>query len=172
MPRILVIADAAWVRDEVVGSLSRPGWTITDGIDGRDAVDLAAEDRPDIVVADSQVGSMGAMAVARTLRSEVEAGRLNELRVLVLLDRRADVQQARRALADAWLVKPLVPGALAWTVESLLDSRRTWSEDDLFAALGVVNGVEVDPGPGEAVAPETDTAGEAEAPAPADAGAG
>lgn len=63
----------------------------------------------DLVVADMQMGSMGAMAVCLDLRLEESMGAVEHVPVLMLLDRRPDVFLARRANAEGWLVKPLDP---------------------------------------------------------------
>jgi hypothetical protein len=50
---------------------------------------------------------MGAVAVCLDLRLEAGAGRIDPQRVLLLLDRDADLFLARRSEADGWLIKPL-----------------------------------------------------------------
>ena len=50
---------------------------------------------------------MGGMAVCMTLRQDESGGRLPHIKVLMLLDRMADIFLARRAGAEGWLVKPL-----------------------------------------------------------------
>jgi len=47
------------------------------------------------------------MAVCITLRLDESGGRLPHIRVLMLLDRVADLFLARRAEAEGWLIKPL-----------------------------------------------------------------
>ena len=67
-----------------------------------------------------QIGNMGGIAVAIDLRLEGSAGRLPDTSILLLLDREADRFLAKRADADAELVKPVDPGTLRRTVERLL----------------------------------------------------
>lgn len=61
----------------------------------------------DLVILDMQIGSMGAVAVCLDLGLEAGAGRIDPQRVMLLLDRDADIFLARRSGADAWLIKPL-----------------------------------------------------------------
>lgn len=56
------------------------------------------------VVVDLQVGSMGGMAVARSVRDTEPTAW--SLRVVLMLDRKADAFLAGRAGADAWVTKP------------------------------------------------------------------
>jgi len=63
--------------------------------------------QPDLAVLDLQIGSMGAMAVTMGLRLDESSGLLPHVRVLMLLDRKADVHLAKRCGAEEWLVKPV-----------------------------------------------------------------
>jgi two-component system nitrate/nitrite response regulator NarL len=60
------------------------------------------------------------MATCLDLRLEERAERIPPQRVVMLLDREADVFLARRAEADAWVVKPLDPLALRRTAQDAL----------------------------------------------------
>ena len=59
-----------------------------------------------------QIGNMGGIAVAIDLRLEAGAGRVPDVSILLLLDREADRFLAKRADADAELVKPIDPATL------------------------------------------------------------
>ena len=71
-----------------------------------------------MVIVDLQVGSMGGMAVARALREAEFAGKIPSAAIVLLLDRSADEFLAKRAAADAWLVKPFTPQQLRSTIAS------------------------------------------------------
>ncbi len=74
----------------------------------------------DLVIADMQIGSMGAMAVCMDLRHEESYGAAEPVAVLMLLDRRADVFLARRSGAEGFVVKPLDPQRVRAAVRALL----------------------------------------------------
>ena len=93
---------------------------LTRGEDVRDAV---AAHAPDLVILDMQIGNMGGVAVAIDLHLEASADRLPDVPVLLLLDREHDRFLAKRASADAELVKPVDPGTLRRTVARLLSGR-------------------------------------------------
>jgi DNA-binding response OmpR family regulator len=116
---VIIVSDAAQVRDEVRSSLPA-GATVRELITG-EAVRGAVDERaPDLVVLDLQIGRMGGMATCIDLRLEAGAGRLPVVPVLMLLDRRADVHLARRSFADGWVVKPLDALRLRRAVVALL----------------------------------------------------
>jgi DNA-binding response OmpR family regulator len=104
MPSALIVADSEWVTNDVAAALAVDQWELTVLSDPREAVEMVAGLRPDVVIVDMQVGSMGGMAVIRAVRGGVPAGSLP--RLVLLLDRSADKFIARRALADAAVLKP------------------------------------------------------------------
>lgn len=104
---ILIATDAQWVLNEVVAALGSPETSFTVCTNGRDVTEAVTARTPDVAVLDSQIGSMGGFAVTMDLRLDQTGGRLPHIPVLMLLDREADVQLARRSGADTWLVKPL-----------------------------------------------------------------
>jgi DNA-binding response OmpR family regulator len=104
---ILVGTDAQWVLDEVLASLGAPDTSFVVCRDGRDVSAVVSARTPDLAVLDSQFGTMGAMAVTMNLRLDHSSHRIPHVPVLILLDRSADVQLARRCGAEGWVVKPL-----------------------------------------------------------------
>lgn len=120
MPRVLLVSDAPWVREEVRSVIVAPDVTVDEVSQGAAVRKAVEDDAPDLVILDLQIGNMGGMAVCLDLRLEEGAGRLPHVPVLMLLDRRADVFLARRSDAEGWLVKPLDPIRLGKAVRALL----------------------------------------------------
>jgi DNA-binding response OmpR family regulator len=120
MSTIIVAADAKWVRDLVKSACTGPAQQVIEVTRGQDMRDMVGKEKPDLVILDMQIGNMGGVAVAIDLRLEGSAGRIPDTSILLLLDREADRFLAKRADADAELVKPVDPGTLRRTVEGLL----------------------------------------------------
>ena len=80
----------------------------------------AREKTPDLVICDLMMAGMGGVATCMELRLEASGGRLPEIPLILLLDRRADVFMARRAGARGWVIKPLDPIRLRRAVEAVL----------------------------------------------------
>jgi DNA-binding response OmpR family regulator len=110
MPKALLIADASWIVNDVQAALSRGDWDIQVLDDPVSAAAVAAETGPDVVIVDLQVRNMGGMAVVRDIRATVPADVTP--RLVILLDRTVDGFLAKRAGADAWVVKPFTDHAL------------------------------------------------------------
>jgi len=120
MTTILVVADEPWVRNEVHAGLTNPGYTLIDHLDPATAADATQTEGVDAVIVDLQVGSMGGMAVARAVRQATGSDTHKGVPVVILLDRNADGFLARRAGADAWLMKPFTSHELTTTLEPLI----------------------------------------------------
>ena len=119
---ILVGTDADYVLDDITAALGGPAVSFTACRNGRDVSDVVAQRTPDLVVLDLQIGSMGGMAVTMSLRLDESAGTLPHVRVLMLLDRQADVHLAKRCAADGYLVKPLNPLSLKRAARAILEA--------------------------------------------------
>ncbi len=104
MPIALVVTDGTWVTNEVRSALSLDSWEIEEIDDPRAVTDRLEESEIDAVIIDMQVGSKGGMAVVRSIRQAIEAA--DRPRMVLLLDRAADAFLARRAGADASVLKP------------------------------------------------------------------
>ncbi|HEU5302114.1 MAG TPA: response regulator [Acidimicrobiia bacterium] len=117
---ILVAADGAWIRDQVRAALVSPGQEVVEATRGQDVRTAVLAHTPDLVILDLQIANMGGIATAIDLRLEASAARLPDTKILLLLDREHDRFLARRADADAVLVKPFDPGTLRRTVKGLL----------------------------------------------------
>ncbi len=130
MPDILIASDAEWIREDIKSVLTDPNTTVREVTRGFQVRPAVAERAPDLAILDLQIGKMGGMATCLDLRLEEGAGRLPHVPVLMLLDRRADVFLARRALADGWVLKPLDPMRLSRAIETVLGGGRY--EDDSY----------------------------------------
>jgi len=106
MARVLLLTDDIWVENEVRAALTDPGTVVEVTSDPETIVDAVSRHQPEVVVIDLQVRWMGGMAVVRELRAAVENGHIPDVRMVLLLDRSADGFLARRAGADAYVVKP------------------------------------------------------------------
>jgi two-component system nitrate/nitrite response regulator NarL len=104
---ILLATDADWIVHEVTAALGGPDTTFTVCRDGRAVAGVVRQRTPDLAILDLQVGSMGGMATAMALRLDESGGALPHVKILMLLDRTADLYLAQRSDVDGWLIKPL-----------------------------------------------------------------
>ena len=128
MTTILVAADAEWVRNQVRVAFVGPGQQVIEVTRGQEVKVAVREHRPDLVVLDLQIANMGGIAVAIDLHLEASAGRVPTVPILLLLDREADRFLAKRADADAELVKPIDPSTLRRTIDRLVAAATVTTE--------------------------------------------
>ncbi len=138
MQTILVASDAPILRREIEAVISGPDVAMDAVTSGPEVVAFVAEESPDLVIVDMQMGNMGGMAVCLELRLQESYDAVDHIPVLMLLDRRPDVFLARRSGAEGWLVKPLDPLRLRRAVNAILDGG-TFA-DDSFTPVPVLVG--------------------------------
>lgn len=138
MQTILVASDLATLRREIEAVISGPDVQVRSVTSGPEVVSFVAEESPDLVIVDMQMGNMGGMAVTLELRLQESYDAIDHIPVLMLLDRRPDVFLARRSGAEGWLVKPLDPLRLRRAVTALLNDG-TFA-DDSFSPVPVLVG--------------------------------
>jgi DNA-binding response OmpR family regulator len=124
--KALVISPDPALRDVLKIALrsaerrSGEPWTFLEASDGNRGLRVAWSEQPDIVVADEIASGAGAFAVAKDLRGAMEP---YEGTIVIVLPRRQDEWLARWSGADAWLVKPVDPFALADVVMEHVERR-------------------------------------------------
>ena len=104
---MLVATDSDALADDVDATLGDDRCEVGRVNSGAEVFGAVRERQPDLVVLDLQIGNMGGMATSLHLRNEEGGRRLAPQRILLLLDRGADVFLAGQSEADGWMIKPL-----------------------------------------------------------------
>jgi DNA-binding response OmpR family regulator len=141
VPTVLIATDNDAVADEVAAAVEDDQTTVLRVRTGVEVPAAVAEHGPDLVVLDLQIGNMGGMAVASHLRAEIAMERLDDVAILMLLDRAADIFLAKRSDADGWLFKPLDSFRLRRAANALL------AGGDHHEATGIESVPPVEPTP-------------------------
>ncbi|MER7109769.1 response regulator transcription factor [Streptomyces sp. NPDC000229] len=116
MRNILVVDDDPTVSEVVTGYLERAGFAVARAADGPEALRLAADHRPDLVVLDLMLPGMDGLEVCRTLRGQGPVP-------VIMLTARGDEEDRILGLevgADDYVTKPFSPRELVLRVESVL----------------------------------------------------
>ncbi len=131
MPLIYIVSDSQNLKNSVSSAIARPDYDLVELSSGNELMELLKEESPDLVILDLQITNMGATAITLDIRLGEKAHSINPTKVLVLLDRRADVFMTRRSGADGFLIKPLDSLKIKKAVNAVLKSGRF--EDPAFA---------------------------------------
>jgi len=135
---ILVVDDESTITEVVSRYLERAGYATQVAADGPDALRIAGEQRPDLVVLDLMLPGMDGLEVMRRLR---ERERVSVI-LLTAKGEHTDRIIGLRLGADDYVVKPFSPAELVARVDAVL--RRVDSSPQLEEPI-VFEELEVDP---------------------------
>ena len=118
---ILIVDDVSDTREMYAFYFRRQGFTVFTALDGRNGLDVAMAQRPDVIVMDLSMPGMDGITVTRALKRDA---RLREIPILILTGypMRAVQDGALEAGADGFLTKPCLPDDLEQHVRRLLDA--------------------------------------------------
>jgi response regulator NasT len=112
--RVLIAEDEALIRLDLKEMLEEEGYTVVAEVgDGRQAVEQAQAQRPDLVILDIQMPELDGLAAAE----QIAASRVAPVIVLTAFSQRELVERARDAGAMAYLVKPFSKNDLVPAIE-------------------------------------------------------
>jgi AmiR/NasT family two-component response regulator len=141
--RVLIAEDEALIRLDLKEMLEEEGYDVVGEVgDGQQAVDRAAELRPDLVILDIQMPVLDGLSAAERIAGD----RIAPVIVLTAFSQRDLVERARDAGAMAYLVKPFNKNDLVPAIEvararfaemSALDSEVRSLEDRLEARKSI-----------------------------------
>jgi DNA-binding response OmpR family regulator len=119
MHTVLVADDDPDIQSLVVLRLERSGYRVLSASDGREALDIALREQPDLAVLDITMPKLDGLEVTRSLRAHEET---SEMPVILLTARvqEDDVAQGLDAGATDYMKKPFSPQELGVRVAELL----------------------------------------------------
>jgi DNA-binding NarL/FixJ family response regulator len=123
LPRLLVADDHDMLREALVDLLGQAGFdVVAEAADGADAVALAKQLKPDVVLMDLRMPVLGGLDATRMIREALPA---TQVVLLTAFEGPALEQQAEEAGCFAYLVKGVAPGALRLTLHQAVACRRS-----------------------------------------------
>jgi two-component system, OmpR family, phosphate regulon response regulator PhoB len=121
-PTILVADDEDDVRELVAYRLTRSGYEVIDAVDGQEALRLALEQPPDLMLLDVMMPRLDGYELTRRLRAE-ESLRSTPVILLTARSQESDVGRGFEVGADDYLKKPFSPDELVARVRAVLGRR-------------------------------------------------
>ncbi|MGG1663366.1 response regulator [Brevibacillus sp. NRS-1366] len=107
MHTILLVEDNEMNRDMLSRRLTRKGFRVITAVDGKQSIDLAIQQRPDLILMDLSLPVMDGWEATRLLKHAVET---KEIPVIALTAHAmaGDEEEAYRAGCDDFDTKPIV----------------------------------------------------------------
>jgi len=115
--KILVVDDDLELLGLISFALRQAGYLVVGAADGREALDVQARERPDLVILDVNLPRVGGLEILRTRRAKGDST------LVMMLTVRATEEDQVGALdlgADDYLTKPFSPRTLLARVRALL----------------------------------------------------
>lgn len=137
VPRILVVEDDPMTVELIKTYLEKEHWQVILANNGRDALDLARERQPDLVILDLMIPRVDGLDVCRILRSS------SDVPIVMLTARTTedDILLGLELGADDYITKPFSPRQLVARVRTALRRTRTLQRDTAenmnFGALSI-----------------------------------
>lgn len=103
---VMVVDDEPAICANLQALLETRGYRVISASDGREAVDLAREEKPDLMLLDVKLPLLDGLEVCRLLKEE-KATRKIRIVMLTAMDTLGDVDKAVTCGADDYLTKPV-----------------------------------------------------------------
>jgi two-component system cell cycle response regulator len=131
--RILVVDDEPAIREYEATLLSELGHEVLAAVDGAEALELAREKQPHLVLLDIMMPELSGIEVCRQLRADPHT---RDIRVIVVsaVDAKRALEESIIAGADDFLAKPIHALELMVRVRSILRVRNIPDEEERLEA--------------------------------------
>jgi DNA-binding response OmpR family regulator len=130
MTKILIVEDDATVRDTLALNLRAEGYVVSTAEDGEQALEVAREENPDLIVLDVMLPELDGLTVCRILRRE------SQVPIILLTARGTETDKiiGLETGADDYIVKPFSLGEfLARVRAALRRGRSTVDSTDILS---------------------------------------
>jgi two-component system, OmpR family, alkaline phosphatase synthesis response regulator PhoP len=119
---ILVADDESHILHVVSLKLRNAGFRVVTARDGREALKLAQNEKPDLLITDYQMPELSGLEVCRRLKQEPATSAIPAI-MLTARGYCLEPQDTERSGISCMLSKPFSPGQLLATVNEVLDRK-------------------------------------------------
>lgn len=137
---VLIVDDEQDVLQLVEANLRRAGYSIMTSKDGRHALAMARNERPDIMILDLMLPSMSGLDVCKALKGDAATAKLPIL-MLTAKDEEIDKVVGFELGADDYMTKPFSPRELVLRVNALQRRCAGWQREGNGAGPGMESGM-------------------------------
>jgi two-component system phosphate regulon response regulator PhoB len=129
--RILIVEDDLALAELLTWNFESDGFAVTCTPDGEEALLLASEHTPDVIILDWMIEGISGIEVCRRLRRGSET---KDVPIIMLTARSEEDERIRgfETGADDYVTKPFSPGELKARVKALLRRTRPGAADEIL----------------------------------------
>ena len=122
-PRVLIVDDEDFLRRMIVMGFERDGFTVFQADNGEDAVKIAGQELPELILLDLVMPRLLGFEVCQILRNDQ---RFSKTAIIIMSAKsyRPDMDKAAELGADAYVVKPFEFADLLKTARENMDKRQ------------------------------------------------
>jgi CheY-like chemotaxis protein len=122
MAKVLLVEDNEMNRDMLSRRLERKGYQVATAVDGQQALDMVAVDKPDLILMDMSLPVLNGWQATQQLKAN-DATRAIPVIALTARAMSEDGQKAREAGCDDYDTKPVELPRLLQKMDALLQAR-------------------------------------------------
>ena len=137
--KILVVEDDLTLRETLEYNLARQGYEVHTAADGQTALDIARQERPNLLVLDVMLPGLDGFEVCRILRQEMSVPIL----MLTARDEEIDKVVGLEIGADDYMTKPFSMRELLARIKAQLRRVRLTREEATATEEGIVEGEKI-----------------------------
>ena len=121
MAKILLVEDNEMNRDMLSRRLERRGYEVAIAVDGREGVDMARSEKPDLILMDMSLPVMDGWEATKQIKADDTLAHIPII-ALTAHAMASDERQAREAGCDDFDTKPIELKRLLGKIEKMLES--------------------------------------------------
>jgi len=128
---VLLADDSAMIHRHTAPILTEAGYEVMSAMDGLEALEMARQRSPDLVITDIEMPRMDGFAVCSAIKTDPD---LSHVPVLICsaLGEATDLERGFDAGADDYLIKPVIPEELITRVKQLFSGTMPASRERLL----------------------------------------
>jgi two-component system phosphate regulon response regulator PhoB len=123
MRKLMIADDEPGVRSLVRMTLESDSYEILEASDGDEALMLALEHRPELILLDVTMPGLSGLQVCRMLKDNPSTSAISVV-MLTAMDQDSDRAEGKVAGADDYFTKPFSPLALLRKVDEIFEERK------------------------------------------------
>ena len=116
---ILIVDDSSSVRTVVKATLLGAGYSVIEGVDGKDAIAKLTGQKVHLIISDVNMPNMDGITMVKEIK-KMPNYRFTPICMLTIESEQSKMMEGKAAGAKAWIVKPFQPPKLLDAVSKLV----------------------------------------------------